>query len=84
MKIRDLIDLLEQYAHDSDNGDDTLVTIDIHVREWAANIIPLNLSIDEVIISYAPDTTVEISTVLNPDDLKLLYKLDEKMKLSGY
>lgn len=84
MKIRDLIDLLEQYAHDSDQCDETVVSIELHVREWTANCKTCNVSIDDVVISYAEPDSVELQVVLNKDDMKLLKTMNNQMKLEGY
>lgn len=77
MKIRDLIDLLEQYEHDSAQGEQTNVYVNLSVGVWSVNC-SVDAQIEDVMISYGDKDEVHIEVVANGKDVKKAYSNYEK------
>lgn len=76
MQIRDLIDVLEQYEHDSQHQDETEVTITLHCLEHNGSGFYIEKRIYDVEISYGSSIdAVEIAAVLFDKDLDELQKM---------
>lgn len=69
MKIRYLIDALTQMELDSDQGEETEVTITIHSCQWNTSGFYIEKTIDDLTMEFGPKDKVSFELVLQRTDL---------------
>ena len=65
MKIREIIDILEEYENKSEHGADTEVDFFIHPIVWTANYGYVEAKIEDVMISYGETDRVSFEMSVN-------------------
>lgn len=79
MEIRQLIDLLEQYEHDSDQGAETPVSITLNVHEMNSSGFNIQLPIDDVSIVYDQKDSVEFEITVTEQQIHRIQELSDQL-----
>jgi len=79
MHIRQLIDILEQYEHDSDQGENTRISINLNVHELNGSGFYIRLPIDDISITFDEKDSVEIEATVSHEHIQTLQEMNDKL-----
>lgn len=81
MKVKELIRQLEWCIAHSDVGEDSEVSLTLHVHEWNTSGYYINVPVESVVVcGTAPSDTIEVEAVIDKKDVSEIVRLHNELE----